>query len=71
MVTNLPAKAGDPWVAKNLWKRKWKSALIFLFGNSMDGSLVGYSSWGLKRVINYLATETATNGGIHGMLTIE
>ena len=62
----------DPWVGKNLWRRKWQPTLVLLSGKFHgQGSLVGYSSWGLKRVINNLATKTATNGGIHGMLTVE
>ena len=62
----------DPSVGKNLWRRKWQPTLVFLAGKFHgQGSLVGCSSWGLNRVINNLATKTATNGGIPGMLTIE
>ena len=38
-------------VGKILWRRKWQPIPVFLPGKSHgQGSLVGYSSWGRKRV---------------------
>ena len=54
-VTNPPANAGDnrfdPWVRKIPWRRKWQPAPVSLPGESYgQRSLVGYSTWGHKRV---------------------
>ena len=39
----------DHWVGKIPCRRKWQLTLVFLPGKSHgQGSLVGYSSWGLK-----------------------
>ena len=39
----------NPWVRKILWRRAWKSTLVFLSGESYgQRSLVGYSPEGLK-----------------------
>ena len=53
MVKNLPAMLGDlgsiPGLGRFLWRRKWLPSSIFLPGKSHgQGSLVGYSPWGLK-----------------------
>ena len=41
----------DPWVGKIPWRRKWQPILVFLPGKFHgQRSLVGYSSWGRKRV---------------------
>ena len=41
----------DPWIEKISWRRKWQPTLVFLPGGSHgQGSLVGYSPWGHKRV---------------------
>ena len=39
----------EPWVGKILWKRKWRSTLVFL-PRKFHGqrSLAGYSPWGCK-----------------------
>ena len=48
-VKNLPAKAGDPWLGKISWRRKWQPTPVFLPGKShAQRSLVGYSPWGRK-----------------------
>ena len=48
----------DPWVGKLPWRWKWQSSLVFLPGISHgQRSLVGYSSWGHKRVGHDLATK--------------
>ena len=39
----------DPWVRKIPWRRKRQPTPVFLPGKSYrQGSLVGYSPWGLK-----------------------
>ena len=49
----------DPWVGKIPWRRKWQHTPVFLPGKSHKwGSLVGYSSWGCKRVGHIFATKT-------------
>ena len=41
----------NPWVRKNLWRRKWQPSPVFLPGKSHgERSLVGYNLWGRKRV---------------------
>ena len=41
----------NPWVRKIPWRRKWQPTPVFLPGESPgQRSLVGYSSWGRKRV---------------------
>ena len=61
VVKNLPAlwRPGfDPWVKKIPWRRKWQPTPVFLPGKSHgQRSLVGYSSWGHKRVRRDLATK--------------
>ena len=65
VVKNLPVNAGDmedidsdPWVGNIPWRRKWQPTPIFLPGKSQgQRSLVGYSPWGLQRVIYNLVTE--------------
>ena len=64
VVKNLPANAGDmrlgvsPWVGKILWRRQWHPTPVFLPGKSHgQRNLVGYSSWGCKRVGHGLATK--------------
>ena len=48
----------DPWVGKIPWRREWQPTPVFLFGRSHgQWSLVGYSSWGCKRVRQDLATK--------------
>ena len=48
----------DPWVEKMPWKRKWQPTPVSLPGKSHgQRSLVGYSSWGHKRVRHDLATK--------------
>ena len=41
--------AGDPWVGKILWRRKWQPTPV-LWPRKFHGwrSLVGYSPWGHK-----------------------
>ena len=58
VVKNSPANAGDvkrcgfdPWVGKILQRRKWQPTPVFLLGESHgQGSLVGYSPWGHKKL---------------------
>ena len=51
----------DPWVGKISWRRKWQPTPVFLSGKSHgQKSLVGYSSWGLKRVRHNLAIKHQT-----------
>ena len=39
----------DPWIGKIPWKREWQPTTVFLPGKSYgQGSLVGYSPWGIK-----------------------
>ena len=47
MVKNLPANAGDPWVEKTPWRRKWQSTPVFL-PEKFRGqrSLMGYNPRG-------------------------
>ena len=41
----------DPWVGKDLWRRKWKSTPVLLPGKSHGWkSVVGYKSMGSQRV---------------------
>jgi len=41
-VKNLPANAGDPWVGKIPWRRKWQPTPVFLPGEHCgQKSLVG------------------------------
>ena len=41
----------DPWAVKITWRRKWQPTPVFLSGKSYgQGSLVGCSPWGCKRV---------------------
>ena len=48
----------DPLVRKIPWRRKWKSNSTFLPGKSHEQrSLVGYSPWSCKRVMQDLATK--------------
>ena len=45
------AKRTFHWARNILWRRKWQTTQIFLPGKSHgQGSLVGYSPWGHKRV---------------------
>ena len=52
MVKNLPAMQDsgfNPWVGKSPWRRKWPPTPVFLPGEFHgQGSLAGYSPWGLK-----------------------
>ena len=62
VVKNLPASAGDtrfhPKVRKIAWRKKWQYPPVFLPGKSHgQRSLVGYSSWGKKRVGPDLVTK--------------
>ena len=51
VVKNLPANAGDPWVGKIPWSRKWQTTPVFLPGKSLgQRSLLGYRSMGLQRI---------------------
>ena len=53
----------DPWVGKIHGRRKWQPTQIFLPGKSHgQRSLVGYSSWGHKRVGHNLATKQQQTG---------
>jgi len=60
---NPLTNAGDmglinPWAWKILWRRKWQPTPVVLPGESHgQRTLVGYSSWGLKRVRQDLATK--------------
>ena len=50
----------NPWVGKIPWRRKWPPTPVFLPGKSHgQRSVMGYSSWGRKRVTHDLATEHA------------
>ena len=63
VVKNMPANAGDigefdPWVRKIPWKRKWQPTPVFLPGKSHGWrSLMGYSSWGHKRIVHDSPTK--------------
>ena len=60
VVKNLSANAVrfNPWVGKIPRKRKWQPPPVFLPGKTHEErSLVGYSSWGHKRVGHDLATK--------------
>ena len=49
VVKNLPAKAGDPWLGKISWRRKWQPTPVFLPGKSLgQRSLAGDSPRGSK-----------------------
>jgi len=49
MVKVSAYNAGDPWVGKIPWRRKWQPTPIFLPGKSHgQRSLAGYSPWGCK-----------------------
>ena len=39
----------DPWVEKIPCRRKWQPAPVFLLGNSVDRSLVGYIAHGVTK----------------------
>ena len=58
VIKNPPANAGDPWVGKIPWRRKWQPTPVFL-PRKYHGqrSLVGYSPWGRKRVRHELKTK--------------
>ena len=48
----------DPWARKIPWRRNWQPVPVFLPGKShRQISLVGYSSWGCKRLGHDLATK--------------
>ena len=48
----------DPWVRKIPWRRKWQPTPVFLPGKfHRQRSLVGYNSWGCKRVRRNLVTN--------------
>ena len=48
----------DPWVRKIPWRRKWHLTPVFLPGKSHEQrTLVGYSTWGCKRVRHDLAIK--------------
>ena len=48
----------DPWVRKIPRRRKWRPTLVFVPGKSHgQGSLVGYTPWGHKRVGHDLMTK--------------
>ena len=48
----------NPWVRKIPWGRKLQPSLVFLSGKSHgQRTLVGYSSWGCRRVKHDLTTE--------------
>ena len=48
----------NPWVGKIPWRRKWQPTPVFLPGKSHgQGSLVGYSPQGHKRVRHDLVTK--------------
>ena len=48
----------NPWVRKMPWKKKWQPTPVFLLGKSHgQRSLVGYSSWVLKRIGLDLVTK--------------
>ena len=61
--------AGDPWVGKMPWRRKWQPILISLPGKSHgQRSLVGCSLWGHREsgtteqlTLTYLLTEAITS----------
>ena len=57
VVKNLPANAGDvkrhgfdPWVGKIPWKRACQPTPMFLPGESLELSLVGYSPQSCKEL---------------------
>ena len=53
----------NPWVRKNLWRRKWQPSPVFLPGKSHgERSLVGYNLCGRKRVRYNWVTEYEYNG---------
>ena len=53
VIKNPPAKK-EMWdlalSGKMPWKRKWQPTPVFLLGNLMDRSLMGYSPWGQKQL---------------------
>ena len=53
-VKNLPAvqePGFNPWIGNIPWRRKWQSTPVFLPGEFYgQGSLAGYSLWGLKEL---------------------
>ena len=61
VVKNLPANAEDgldPWVRRNPWRRKWQPTPVLLPRKCHgQGSPVGYSPWGCKRVRHDLAIK--------------
>ena len=58
MVKNLPADAGDLWVEKIPWRRKWQPTPVFLLGKSHgQRSLADYSPRGYKRIRHNSATK--------------
>ena len=49
----------NSWVRTITWRRKWQHSPVFLPGEfHQRGSLVGYSSWGCKRVAHIFGTKT-------------
>ena len=69
MVKNLPANAeaaGDvgsiPESGRFPWRRKWQLSPVFLPRESHgQGSLVGYSPWGLKQLDMTVTTHACMN----------
>ena len=48
----------DPWAGKIPWRKKWQTTPGVLPGEFHgQKTLVGYSSWGLKRVRQDLTTK--------------
>ena len=69
MVKNLPANAGDMGLilglGRSLEKEMATHSSVFLLGTSHgQRSLVGYSSWGLKKVRHDLVTATKWKGNL-------
>ena len=56
MVKHLPTMQEtrfDPWVRKIPWRRKWQPSPVLLPGESLGWrSLVGYSPWGRKDILD-------------------
>ena len=51
LIKSLPANAGDTWIGKIPWKRKWQPTPVFLPGKSHgQRSLEGYSPQGHKSI---------------------
>ena len=66
MVKNPPANAGDmrdsgsiPGTRKTPWRRAWQPTPVFLPGDPIDRSLVGYRPQGFKELDTTEGTQHA------------